>query len=142
MMRTTLRLLVATLVVWTAPALADDVRAAIEGANATFMKTFLAGDANGVANLYTEDAQVIAPGAPVAEGREAIAAVWKQTIDGGVKDLTLTTLDVVSAGDVAGERGTVKLVGADGKAMEARYVVVWKRVDGTWKLHRDIWNAE
>lgn len=141
-MRRTIGLFVATLALWTLPALADDARSAIEAANATFMEVFLAGDAKGVANLYTEDAQVIAPGAPVAEGREAIAAMWKQTIDGGVKELTLTTLDVASAGDVAGERGTVKLVGADGNTMEARYVVVWKKVDGAWKLHRDIWNAE
>jgi ketosteroid isomerase-like protein len=31
----------------------------------------------------------------------------------------------------------------DGKSETARikYVVVWKRVDGAWLLHRDIWNA-
>ena len=31
-------------------------------------------------------------------------------------------------------------VAADGAVTEYRYVVAWKRVDGRWKLHRDIWN--
>ena len=35
-----------------------------------------------------------------------------------------------------------RLVGRDGKITEGRYVVVWKRTNGEWKLHRDIWNTE
>jgi ketosteroid isomerase-like protein len=35
----------------------------------------------------------------------------------------------------------VRLVAKDGKVDQARYVVVWKREGGRWKLHRDIWNA-
>jgi ketosteroid isomerase-like protein len=85
---------------------------------------------------------VIAPGAPVAQGRAAIAAAWQKPIDAGVKDLTLTTADVESAADLAVETGTVRLVPREGAATESRYVVVWKRADGQWRLHRDIWNAE
>jgi hypothetical protein len=29
----------------------------------------------------------------------------------------------------------------EGGTTEGRYVVVWKRVEDTWKLHRDIWSA-
>jgi ketosteroid isomerase-like protein len=57
-----------------------------------------------------------------------------------VKEVTLTTADVESAGDLAVETGTVKLVAKDGKLTQARYLVVWKREGGGWKLHRDIWN--
>jgi uncharacterized protein (TIGR02246 family) len=120
---------------------ADEIRAAVEKGNLAFIAAFLKGDAKAVAELYTEDAQVIAPGAPVARGRSAIAAFWQKSIDGGVKGLELATTDVESAGDLACETGTVRLVARDGAASEARYVVVWKRVDGRWMLHRDIWNA-
>jgi ketosteroid isomerase-like protein len=48
---------------------------------------------------------------------------------------------VESSGDLAYETGTVRLVARDGKQTEGRYVVVWKRDGGRWKLHRDIWNA-
>jgi uncharacterized protein (TIGR02246 family) len=119
---------------------AEDVRAAVEAGNRAFVVAFLRGDAPAVAGLYTDDAQVIAPGAPVAAGRAAVEAFWKGTIESGVKDVQLTTLGVEADGDLAFETGRVRLVAADGKASEARYVVVWKRVGGAWKLHRDIWN--
>jgi uncharacterized protein (TIGR02246 family) len=121
---------------------ADDVRAAVDAGNRAFIAAFLRGDAKAVAELYTENAQVIAPGSPVAKGRPAIEAAWKKAIDSGVKDLRLETADVESAGDLACETGVVRLVAKDGATTASRYVVVWKRAGGTWKLHRDIWNAE
>ena len=134
--------LVAALVARGGSAAADDVRAAVEGGNRAFIAAFLRGDSQAIARLYTEDAEVIAPGAPVARGRAAIAAAWQKAIDSGVKDVALTTENVDSAGDLAAETGKVRLVARDGIATEARYVVVWKRVGGEWKLHRDIWNSE
>ena len=120
----------------------DDVRAAVEAGNRTFIAAFLRGDAQAVAELYTEDAEVIAPGAPVARGRSAIAAAWQKAIDSGVKDLTLNTANVESSSDLACETGIVRLVAKDGGITEGRYVVVWKRTDGKWKLYRDIWNGQ
>ena len=56
-----------------------------------------------VAARYTEDAQVIAPGAPLANGRKAIAAFWQASIDSGVSDVALETAEVESVGDLAYE---------------------------------------
>jgi len=120
----------------------DEVRQAVDAGNRAFIAAFLRGDARAIADLYTEDAQVIAPGAPVARGRAAIAASWKKAIDGGIKDVRLDTADVESVGDLAYETGTVRLVGKDGAVTAQRYIVVWKRTQGQWKLHRDIWNGE
>jgi uncharacterized protein (TIGR02246 family) len=122
-------------------AYADSVREAVESGNRAFIAAFLRGDARAVAELYTEDAQVIAPGAPIASGRSAIAAAWQATINTGVKDLTLQTAQVESSGDLACETGIVRLVAKDGKVTEGRYVVVWKREGRQWKLHRDVWNS-
>ena len=94
-----------------------------------------------MADVYTEDAQVIPPGSEVASGRSAIAAFWRTVMDTGVKNLTLDTIEVESAGDLAYEVGSVKVVGADSQVTPGRYVVVWKRQDGQWKIHRDIWNS-
>ena len=57
-----------------ASAYAEDVRGAIEATNATFAKHVAAKDSAALAGLYTEDAAVIAPGAPVARGTAAIEA--------------------------------------------------------------------
>lgn len=123
------------------PARADEVRDAVEAGNKAFVAAFLRGDAAAISQLYTESAQVIGPGEPVARGRAAIAAAWQKAIDAGVKDVKLETAQVESAGDLAYETGTVQLVAKDGKVTQARYVVVWKREGGRWKLHRDIWNS-
>lgn len=121
--------------------LAEDVRAAIEAGNRAFVAAFKRGDAAALAQLYTEDAKVIAPGEPVARGRAAIAAAWQKSIDAGFRDLALDTAEVDASGELASETGTVRLVARDGSVTSARYVVVWKRDGGLWKLHRDIWNA-
>ena len=94
-----------------------------------------------MADLYTEDAQVIPPGGEVTSGRPAIATFWRTVMDAGVDDLTLDTTEVESAGDLACEVGAVRVVGKNGQVTAGRYVVVWKRQNGHWKLHRDIWNS-
>jgi uncharacterized protein (TIGR02246 family) len=136
-------LVAVTLVCAGATARADAVRDAIEAGNRAFAAAFLKGDARAVSELYTEDAKVIAPAAPVVSGRAAIAAFWQKSIDAGVKDVSLHTTDVETSGELASETGRVRLVAKDGAVSEARYVVVWQRQqDGRWLMHRDIWNAE
>jgi uncharacterized protein (TIGR02246 family) len=119
----------------------DEVRDAVEAGNRAFITAFLRGDAKAVAGLYTSDAQVIAPGSPVARGRPAIAAFWQKSIDSGVKDVSLETAEVESAGNLAYETGIVGLIAKDGTVSKARYLVIWKRTDGKWLLHRDTWNS-
>jgi uncharacterized protein (TIGR02246 family) len=123
----------------------DDTRAAIEAANAKFSDAFARGDAKALAALYTSDAIAFPPDSEMIRGNEAIGTFWKATRDSGVKSAALTTMDVERSGDLAYEVGTVFLtIEAAGKApttATAKYVVVWKRqADGSWKLHRDIWN--
>jgi uncharacterized protein (TIGR02246 family) len=116
------------------------VQEAVEAGNYFFMKHFEARDAQAIADLYTEDARVIAPGAEPAEGRTAIAAFWAAVME-GTKSARLETLAVESQADLAVEDGVARLVANDGSESVARYLVVWKRVGRRWYLHRDIWNA-
>ena len=122
------------------PEQGDRVRDAVNAGNYFFLKAFAARDAQAIADLYTEDGRVVAPGAPPAVGRAAIAAFWA----GSMKDTTavrLETLSVEAAGDLALEEGVAHLVANDGSESAARYLVVWKRVGRRWHLHRDIWNV-
>ena len=123
-----------------------EARAAIEAANAKFSKAFEAGDASALAALYTADAIAFPPDHEMVKGRKAIGEFWKATQQSGVKSAVLTTIDVGRSGDVAYEVGTVLLtVQPESKpatTASAKYVVVWKRqADGSWQLHRDIWNS-
>jgi uncharacterized protein (TIGR02246 family) len=116
------------------------VRDAVDAGNYFFRKAFDERDAQAIAELYTEDGRVIAPGAEPATGRLAIAAFWARSMQ-ETKGVRLETLAVEPAGDLAVEEGVAQLVAADGSETAVRYLVVWKRVGRRWHLHRDIWNT-
>jgi uncharacterized protein (TIGR02246 family) len=124
-----------------APASADDVRQAVEAGNRSLIAAVLRGDASAVAGHYTENAQVIAPGASIATGRAAITEFWRSAIESGIKDVTLDTAEAESDGNLAYETGALGIVSNDGGRTTARYVVVWMRVGEKWFLHRDTWNS-
>jgi uncharacterized protein (TIGR02246 family) len=119
-----------------------DVRSAIIAANERFMATYRRGDARGMAELYTDDGQVLPPHADFVSGKPALEAMWQSFMDAGVKEIQLHTGEVEQHGDTAFEvsRGTML---ADGGQVidEAKYIVIWKREPDGWKLHRDIFNS-
>lgn len=133
---------VCILVAETGAAEKDDVRAAIEAANKDFMKAFGRHDATAVAELYTAEAKLLPPQSAFIEGREAIRQFWQSVIDSGATGFTLTTIEVRGWDDEAYEVGTYTMSGNDGGTIDAgKYIVIWSRVNGQWKLHRDIWNS-
>jgi len=138
-------LLLAGVLAFASPARADDVKDAIDAANAKMEKDYAAGDAKAIAEAYAEDAVMLPPDATVVSGRAAIEKLWKSWIDDGLKNLKLKTTAVESAGDLAYEIGDFSLdvPGKDGGMTPApgNYVVVWKRgSDGVWRLKVDTWN--
>jgi ketosteroid isomerase-like protein len=59
-------------------------------------------------------------------------------------DAKLTTLDVLPLGrNAAREIGTVSLKTKSQPPQEVvgKYAVVWRKIDGRWKLATDIWNT-
>jgi uncharacterized protein (TIGR02246 family) len=130
------------LVAGSAAAQTPGPRAAIEAANARFSADFAKGDATAVASHYTVAGQVFPPNGEVVKGREAIAKFWKGAMDSGVKGVQLTVIEAEAHGGTAHEVGTYVLTGEGGKTLDTgKYIVVWKRDGGQWKLHRDIWNT-
>jgi uncharacterized protein (TIGR02246 family) len=110
--------------------------------NRAFEEAARKGDLARLASLYTPDAMVLAPDAPLVKGRDAIQQFWTSAAQQmGLKDVRLNTLDLQMAGDTAYEVGEAQLTLQSGSAA-VKYVVVWKKADGRWSLHRDIWNAK
>ncbi len=71
---------------------------------------------------------------------------WAGAIQGGASDLDLETVEVQQSGDMAVEVGTLSMTapaaeGGGRTDLGGKFFVVWQRGDdGTWRLHRDIWN--
>jgi uncharacterized protein (TIGR02246 family) len=130
------------LILGASPAVAQD-RATLEKLNDAWTAAFNKGDAAAVAAMYTEDAYVLPPGAEIVKGRTAIEAFWRQAAQ-QMGDAKLTVLDVLPLGRAAArEIGTVTLKTKSQPPQEVvgKYVVVWRKVGGKWKLATDIWNT-
>lgn len=120
----------------------DQVHDAIVAANKNFMTAFENSDDVAMAALYTADAQLLPTSSDFVSGNEAVQAFWKSIFDMGIKKAKLETVEVEGMGDTAWEVGKYTLfIEGDQVADSGKYVVVWKKVAGEWKLHRDIWNT-
>ena len=114
----------------------------IDNVNQHLAKAVQDGDAAAAAALYTEDGKFLAPNADFFSGRDAIQGFFQGAIDGGIKGLNLTTLELEIQGDSAHEVGTYELVADGGVVADSgKFIVIWKRVDGSWRLHRDMINT-
>jgi uncharacterized protein (TIGR02246 family) len=131
----------AAIVFITCPAMAQSVSADIDRANQNFVSAYAKGDATGLAALYTEQATVLPPGAPMMKGRKNIEAFWKQAMT-SLKNLKLQTVDLQSlGGGSAREIGTFTAESGPQQVV-GKYVVVWKKSGKSWRLDTDIWNAD
>lgn len=119
-------------------------RASIEKLNSALELAFNKGDFAAVANMYSEEAYLLPPGADMAKGRSSIQAFWTQAGQ-AVGNLKLTTVDVKALGsDAAREIGTFSFMtkGQAQQQVKGKYVVVWEKIGGEWKIAADIWNAD
>ena len=133
-------LVIAFLLAFAAPAAAQ--KAQIETINAKWMELFNKGDFAGIAELYTADAVAFPPGAAMVRGKAAIGAMWKGMAE-QVGNPKVTTLEVRRLGPAtAREIGTFSLTakGSAPKEISGKYLALWERVRGQWKLAADIWN--
>jgi len=123
------------------PAFAGD-KEDIEAAITVWEQSFNAGDAAGVAAMYTDDAALLPPGAPMVQGNEKVQEFWKSMMDMGMSDVDLTAVEILVSGNNASEVGTFTYSAGDATGT-GKYIVLWlKGDDGAWRVHRDIWNED
>jgi uncharacterized protein (TIGR02246 family) len=110
-----------------------------------YLAAFNGGDADAAAQAWSDDAKQFAPGTPPSAGRDAIRAGIRAVQQMNAQ-LELRSTDVLVEGGVAVETGTwsVRLETPDGPVEDGGPALrVWRRGgDGSWLLHRDIWNSD
>ncbi|MBV8446371.1 MAG: nuclear transport factor 2 family protein [Hyphomicrobiales bacterium] len=134
--------IITSLLAFGAPAFAQD-SAHIQMLNDQFAAAFNKGDAAAIGAMYTEEAVVLPAGSPLVRGREAIQNFWKKGSE-QLEGMRLTTIDVQPLGnDAAREIGTfvLKTKGQSPQQVDGKYVVIWQKEGGNWKLSTDIWNS-
>lgn len=112
-----------------------------------YVKATLAGDAKAIAALYTEDAVEMPPNAPSVKGRAAIQQMYEKNFkEAKTGNFAVTHVDSRSSGDVGYDVGTYRqtITPTGGTEMKdtGKYIVVLKRVGGSWKVAHAIYNSD
>jgi uncharacterized protein (TIGR02246 family) len=101
--------------------------------------SFNKGDADAVAKLYSDRAELVMSGSSPVHGRDAIHKAVDDMIKSGVK-VQIGSAQNVGSGDLAYVYGPYSVIEHDGgKIVEAgTYVEVWRRRGGTWQIDLDV----
>jgi ketosteroid isomerase-like protein len=99
-------------------------------------------------SYYADDASVMPPGAPIATTAQQRRAVWQSLLSDpkSTLDFGRIKLEIAKSGELAYDLGwtELKTTDAQGKTATGRgkYVVVWKKINGQWKVVADIVNQD
>ena len=125
---------------------ASDDAAAVRAVEVQWNKDFKGGDVEPIISHYSHDARLIAPGSPVADGSDAIRAVFTDVMSDPKFGFGLATdrVAVAASGDLAYTTGKYDQTVTDPKTHavvqeSGTYVTVYKKAaDGDWKAVADI----
>mgnify|MGYP000573680774 FL=1 len=119
------------------------VRQEIEAVVQRFVTLANTGSLEAFADLYTVDALIMMPGMEAVGGRDGAMIFGERIRSRRPARLVLVTQEVEVDGDGAWECGTSEWVQPDGQVVDrGKYIVIWKRTESGWKLHRDIMNSD
>ena len=121
-----------------------NIKEAITAVNKEFMEAFNTRTASWLAKLYAPEALLMPPGVATISGEENICKFWQGVMDMGICDIFLETvsLDPAETDSMITEIGKYRLRNETAEVDHGKYLVVWKQIDGEWRLFRDIWNSD
>jgi uncharacterized protein (TIGR02246 family) len=98
-------------------------------------------DLAAAAAMYADDSVLLPPGPRTITGRTDIQSYWGQAEQ--IRQLHFETRDVRLLGDNAAlEIGNLHItLGPQSREVAAKYVLVWRKPAGQWKIETMIWNA-
>ncbi len=117
-----------------------DASVEIMQANEKFMNLFNAGDIDEFVSVYTEDARLLPPNGQIVTGKENLKNFWNGMMEAGIKPV-LKTVSAHRYGKTVIEEGNVAIHAGDQVVDNVKYIVIWKKINGDWKMYQDIWNS-
>jgi ketosteroid isomerase-like protein len=118
----------------------DELPGSVTGA---FEQAFNRDNLDAAAALFTDDAQILPEHGPVVTGRDEIKQFLKDQMTPVVSFNTETDMTLVR-GDVGLEQGhyRVRDLRRGSDIEQGKYIHVWRKVGGDWKLYRMIYNTD
>lgn len=128
-----------------AAAASTDV-SALDAVESSWVQAYNAGDANALSAFYADDAVLMPPGNPAAQGKQAIFQFFSTDLATAQRAGNSMSILGTPAGGVAGDWGWVSgayaVTGKDGIGVESgKFLAVFKQVDGKWYILRETWSS-
>jgi ketosteroid isomerase-like protein len=118
-------------------------REAVQRAGELWTNGYNARSADVVASVFTDDAWIMKPGADPITGRRAIQDDFFRTWEKDPLNVSSSVSELEIHGDVAWRIGRFEgRDSADTVVSRGAFIEIWRRTDGQWKIHRDIWTAD
>ena len=117
--------------------------AAIKAENARWADAFARGDYDAIGRLYTDDGALLPPGGDKVTGRRAITEYFTNGYAGSKPGtVSFDNYEFYGNDQAVTEVSDVEVRNHDGVLkIRAKQTLVFLKQGGTWKLHRDMWNA-
>jgi len=121
----------------------DNAKKEIDEANRDFVNLFNRGDSISLANMFTVDGKSMEPNEPAFIGRNQIQTHYSLVMKAGANKLGLLTTGLWGDENMLAEEGEFTFMDKDDKLLDkGKYIVLWKKEDGMWKLFRDCYNSD
>jgi ketosteroid isomerase-like protein len=107
-----------------------------------FMNYVNQGDLTNMLAMYTSEASILPPNGNSLYGEAAFRPFWQHMLENvGFTNVqyTIEKLEQLAEDTIA--EMTRFQVDIAGQPTQGKYVVIWKKIQGQWKLHIDIFNA-
>lgn len=118
------------------------MRKIVDEENAVFAKAFISGDSTTMIDHYTVDGKLFPPNSTTVTGRVAIAKLIKQYLTYGIKEFNDETTSLYGDDDNIIEEGNLFMGDGKGNTIDkGKYICIWKKVDGKWKVYSNMWNT-
>lgn len=118
------------------------MRPVIEALNREFTNAHVISDSAAMVNIFTKDARVLGPDADPVIGRAAIEVLTAQYLTFGITEFKETTVAFYGNEDLLIDEGTYVMVYGKEKTRDAgKYVNIWMKEDGVWRIHSNMWNS-
>lgn len=121
----------------------ESAKSQIDDANREFIDLFNRGDSIGLAYIFTTDGKSMEPNEPSFNGRRAIQTHYSIVMRGGANKLGLVTTGLWGDEKMLAEEGEYTFMDKEEKQIDkGKYIVLWKKEEGKWKLFRDCYNSD
>lgn len=118
------------------------MRAEIEARNRIFTEAHVVIDSAAMVNIFTTDARILPPNADPVIGRPAIEAMTAQYMTFGITEFREETSAFYGNEELLVDEGTYVMTYDKGRSTEkGKYVNVWRKEGGEWKIYSNMWNT-